>query len=151
MNILPAQSSSWAQAKRGVVDGFDFFFALFQPFPELPHRSGPFQVLPRLHSPHSRPDARRLQRERLQMPRKAVVNPSGCRRFRIVDQGGDAECRVDPRQKMRMIPFSAEFRQAAPPHPARILPKAPRQSSCRSGVSVLRRSSVTKTTCNLIE
>ena len=44
---------------------------------------------------------------------KTIANPSGRSRFKIVDQGGDVECRMDPDQKMHVIRFPAEFQKRA--------------------------------------
>ena len=49
------------------------------------------------------------------MLRKTIADTSGGRRFQIVDQGGESECRVDFRQKMHVIRFPAEFQQSASP------------------------------------
>jgi hypothetical protein len=52
---------------------------------------------------------------RLQMFGKTTADPSGTRRFQVVDQGGDVGFRMDLRQKMHVIRVPAEFQKCASP------------------------------------
>lgn len=53
--------------------------------------------------------------KRLQVVLVAAPDPSGRRRFEIINQGGDIQCGVESDQQMDMIFFPAEFDQVTSP------------------------------------